>query len=163
MHKTAQGRMVWQWHACVACARVTGKLANHPRFAVEGESRQCPIAEHANDRLYEVLPCETVRSVHSNEFPGFKHQVHSTSSRLKSQELRIKSYEQQRGELMSALGAALCHLNNMGETYPHWWWAMYEKSRVSGMSTSPKKTKSREKTIDVPRYWDNFETNLNLM
>lgn len=121
------GGMVWRWHACVACARTTGRLATHPRFAVQGEVKQCPIAEHENDRLYETLPSEMSKS---NCYQDQSLSVENVRL-MRAQERRIKEYEHQRDELMSALGAALMHLSGLGVSYPTWWWAMYEKSRVS--------------------------------
>lgn len=129
MHQRADGRVVWQWHACVACARTTGRIAPHARFGTNGQPTECPIAEHANDRLYEILPSEASK----NDVAGpvaLQHKYQSANNRLRFQEQCIKNYEKQRDELMSALGAALMRLNSVQASYPHWVWESYERGRL---------------------------------
>lgn len=127
MHHLSDGSVAWQWHGCVACARVTGRLANHARFSVHGQPSACPIAERANDRVFEILPSELhKRGKASTAAPA----TAKLDSRLRYQDTCIQNSEKHRGELMSALGTALMQLHTNGLSYPAWVWELYEKSRV---------------------------------
>jgi len=132
VHHLPDGGLAWHWHACVACARVTGRMANHPRFGVsDSQPSQCPITERINDRVYEVLPSDSAIALPSSrKNPGHANVSVSTNSRLRYQDQCIKNYEKQRTELMSALGTALTSLHALGASYPHWVWDLYERSRL---------------------------------
>ena len=133
MHHLPDGSITWHWHACVACARVTGRLANHARFSATGRASTCPIVERANDRVFEVLPNEIHKAnlkAAMNDALSSNCKAPAANTRLRYQENCMKTYEKHRGELMSALGTALMQLHSAGLSYPTWVWELYERSRV---------------------------------
>ena len=143
VHARPDGSAVWLWHACVACARSTGRLRTHARFGAGGGAR-CPIAEaptaalgSAGRHLHGHVPGPGRPPGRDPGGGGGARPLgpsngadHRAIAHLKHQESCIADYERQRNELMTALSTALVRLHNLGASYPHWVWEVYEQGRT---------------------------------